>query len=51
MTLEMGIGFSSQADVYAAGQEAAQEVIAHLAGRQPDAVLVFPPSDLPIREC
>jgi len=41
MTLEIGIGVSSQADVFAAGQEAAEQVISHLAGRQPDLVLVF----------
>src|SRR5258708_9532799 len=41
MSVEMGVGFSSQADVFAAGQEAAQQVVAHLAGRQPDLVFVF----------
>jgi hypothetical protein len=41
MSLEMGVGFSSQADVFAAGQEAAQQVVAHLAGRQPDLVFAF----------
>ena len=41
MSLEMGIGFSSQADVSAAGQDAAQQVVSHLAGRKPDVVLVF----------
>ncbi len=37
----MGIGSSSQADVLAAGQEAAEQCVAHLAGRRPDLVLVF----------
>ena len=41
MTLEMGIGVSAQADVFAAGQEAAEQVVSHLAGRLPDLVLVF----------
>jgi len=41
MSLEMGIGVSSHADVYAAGQEAAEQVVSHLAGRRPDLVLVF----------
>src|SRR5438552_3360530 len=41
MSIEMGVGFSSQADVFAAGQEAAQQAVAHLAGRQPDLVFVF----------
>ena len=31
MSLEMGIGVSSQADVFAAGQEAAEQVVSHLA--------------------
>jgi len=41
MSLEMGIGVSSQADVYAAGQEAAEQVVSHLASRRPDLVMVF----------
>ncbi len=41
MSIEMGIGVSSQADVFAAGQEAALQVVSHLAGRKPDMVLVF----------
>jgi hypothetical protein len=41
MSLDLGIGFSSQADVFAAGEEAAQQVVSHLAGRKPDLVLVF----------
>ncbi len=41
MTLEMGIGSSSQADVFAAGEEAAHQAVAHLAGRRPDLTLVF----------
>jgi len=41
MSLEMGIGGSSQADVYAAGQEAAEQVVSHLANRRPDLVMVF----------
>jgi hypothetical protein len=41
MSLDMGIGVSSQADVYAAGQEAAEQVVSHLANRQPDLVMVF----------
>ncbi len=41
MNLEIGVGSSSQADVYAAGQEAAEQVVSHLAGRRPDLVLVF----------
>ena len=41
MSLEMGIGVSSQADVSAAGQEAAEQVMSHLAHRRPDLVLVF----------
>jgi len=41
MSLEMGIGVSSQADVFAAGQEAAEQVVSHLANRQPDFLMVF----------
>jgi hypothetical protein len=41
VSLEFGIGFSSQADVFAAGEEAAQQVVSHLAGRKPDLALVF----------
>ena len=41
MTILMGIGVSSQADVAAAGQEAAGQVISHLANRKPDLVMVF----------
>jgi len=41
MSIEMGIGFSFQADVFAAGHEAAQQAISNLAGRRPDVVLVF----------
>src|SRR5438132_11544191 len=41
MSLEIGIGFSAQADVFAAGQEAAQHVVDHLAGSRPDLTLVF----------
>jgi len=41
MTLEMGIGSSSQADVSAAGQEAAEQVVSHLANQLPDLVFVF----------
>lgn len=41
MSLEMGIGVSSQADVFAAGEEAALQMVSHLAGCKPDLVLVF----------
>ena len=41
MSVEMGVGASSHADVSVAGQEAAEQVISHLAGRKPDLVLVF----------
>lgn len=41
MSVDLGIGISSQADVWAAGQEAAQQMVAHLAGRQPDITFVF----------
>jgi len=41
MSLSMGIGNSSQADVSAAGQEAAEQMVAHLAGVRPDLVIVF----------
>ncbi len=41
MSVEMGVGASSHADVSVAGQEAAEQVISHLAGRKPDVVLVF----------
>ena len=41
MSLEIGIGVSSQADVSAAGQEAAEQVMSHLADRRPDLVFVF----------
>jgi len=37
----MGVGVSSDAEVSIAGQEAAEQVLAHLAGRKPDLVLVF----------
>jgi hypothetical protein len=41
MTVEIGVGSSAHADVSAAGEEAAEQVISHLAGRRPDLVLVF----------
>jgi hypothetical protein len=41
MSLEMGVGVSSQADVSAAGEEAAEQVMSHLANRRPDLVFVF----------
>src|SRR5437773_12237324 len=41
MSVKMGVGASSQADVVAAGHEAAGEVISHLGGRRPDLVFVF----------
>ena len=41
MSVKMGVGVSSQADVVAAGHEAAGEVISHLGGRRPDLVFVF----------
>lgn len=41
MSIDMGIGVSSEADVYAAGQQAARQVVAHLGGARPDLTLVF----------
>ena len=41
MTIEMGIGVSALADVFAAGQEAASQVVIQLGNRQPDLILVF----------
>ncbi len=41
MSVVMGVGASSEADIFAAGQEAAREVVAHLGGRAPDLTIVF----------
>jgi hypothetical protein len=41
MGIEMGVGCSSHADVFAAGQEAAAQAVSNLARQQPDLVLVF----------
>lgn len=41
MSIEFGIGVSAQADVWAAGQEAAEQAVSHLANRRPDMTLVF----------
>jgi hypothetical protein len=41
MSLEMGIGVSSQADVFVAGQEAAEQLVSHLADQLPELVFVF----------
>src|SRR5438552_12903967 len=40
MSVLMGIGASSEANVYAAGQEAARQMVTHLGGR-PQLTLVF----------
>lgn len=41
MSVEMGVGVSWQADVFAAGTQAAEQCLTHLSGRTPDLVLVF----------
>ncbi len=41
MSLKLGVGVSSEANVYAAGQEAARQVMSHLSGQAPDLLLVF----------
>jgi len=41
MPIHMGVGFSCQAEVTQAGREAAEQAIAHLAGRRPDLWLVY----------
>jgi hypothetical protein len=41
MSLDVGVGVSSQVDVHLAGQEAAREAVAHLGGAFPDLALAF----------
>lgn len=41
MSITLGVGSSSQADVFTAGQDAAREAVAHLGGEVPDFTFVF----------
>src|SRR5436305_8399581 len=41
MSIELGIGVSTHADIATAGRLAAEQVLSHLAGRTPDLTLVF----------
>lgn len=41
MPIEMGIGFSTHADVLSAGRQAAEQAVSNLAGKRPDLTLVF----------
>src|SRR6185437_14120094 len=41
MSVEIGVGSSSQADVWTAGRQAAEQAVEHLGGRRPDLTLVF----------
>jgi hypothetical protein len=41
MSITVGVGSSMQADVSAAGQEAAHEMLSHMSGESPDVLLVF----------